>query len=42
MDIATSSNLKVTRKITFADRHELAHSSLKQHGIFTATAIKSF
>jgi hypothetical protein len=41
MDMATSSNLKVTRKIIFADRHELAHASLKQHGGLTAAVIKN-
>jgi len=28
-------------KITFAGRHELAHSSLKQHGGLTAAVIKN-
>jgi hypothetical protein len=35
MDIATRF------KITFADRPELAHSSLKHHGGLTAAAIKT-
>jgi hypothetical protein len=35
MDMTTSS------KITFADRHKLAHSSLKQHGGLTATVSKN-
>jgi hypothetical protein len=33
MDMATSST------ITFADRHELAHSSLKHHGGLNAAVI---
>ncbi|WP_457552851.1 hypothetical protein [Desulfobacula sp.] len=31
--------MATSSKITFADRHELAHSSLKHHGGLTASAI---